>query len=55
MSNLSNLKKKVRRFKKERKVKIIERKDLEEQLTKFKDIIGVQLTLAKDRMDRRAR
>jgi hypothetical protein len=39
---LLKFKKKVKRFKKGKKVRIIERKDLGELLIRFKDIIDVQ-------------
>jgi len=45
------LKKKDNKYKKERKVTRIEKKDSEELLIKFKDITDVLLKLAKDHTD----
>jgi len=49
--NFRSLKKKDNKYKKERKVTRIEKKDSEELLIKFKDIIDVLLKLAKDHTD----
>ena len=49
--NFRSLKKKDNKFKKVKKVTRIEKKDSEELLIKFKDIIDVLLKLAKDHMD----
>ena len=49
--NFASLKKKDNKYKKERKVTRIEKKDSEELLIKYKDIIDVLSKLAKDHMD----
>jgi hypothetical protein len=49
--NFPSLKKKDNKYKKERKVTRIEKKDSEELLIKYKDIIDVLSKLAKDHMD----
>jgi hypothetical protein len=49
--NFRSLKKKDNKYKKERKVTRIKKKDSEELLIKFKDIIDVLLKLAKDHTD----
>jgi hypothetical protein len=49
--NFPSLKKKDNKYKKERKVTRIEKKDSEELLIKFKDITDVLLKLAKDHTD----
>ena len=49
--NFPSLKKKDNKYKKERKVTRIEKKDSEELLIKYKDIIDVLSKLAKDHTD----
>ena len=53
--NFPSLKKKDNKYKKERKVTRIEKKDSEELLIKYKDIIDVLSKLAKDHMALRDR
>lgn len=50
MRNLLNSRKKVRKFKKEKEVMKIGRKDSGELLMKYRGIIDVQSILAKDHM-----
>lgn len=51
MPNFPNYKRKESRFRKGREVMKIERKDLEGQQMRYRDIIDAQLTHAKDHMD----
>jgi hypothetical protein len=50
---LLNWRRRGKRYRREKKVKIIGRKDLGEQPIKFKDIIDVRSIPVRDRMDQR--
>lgn len=51
MPNFQNQRKKDKKYNKDKEATRIVKKDFEEQLIKFKDIIDVQQTHAKDHMD----
>jgi len=54
MPNFPNCKRKESRFRKGREVMRIEKKDLEGQQMRYRDIIDAQLIHAKDHMGRKA-
>lgn len=53
IQSLPNFRERDKKYNKAKEVKIIDKKDLEEQLIKYRGTTDAQLTLAKNPMDRK--